>query len=58
MSIYLGELLIQPWAKTKHANTIGNTGKPDYWIFRISPSGSVVKQDIHNPLLQVARLKL
>jgi len=31
--------------KDKTANTVGNTGKPDYWIFRISPSGTMIKQD-------------
>ncbi|HEX5154151.1 MAG TPA: T9SS type A sorting domain-containing protein [Parafilimonas sp.] len=39
--------------KDKAANTVGNTGKPDYWIFRISPSGTIAKQDASTELISM-----
>ncbi len=35
-----------PKSKDKKDNTVGNTGNSDYWIFRISPAGTIAQEKV------------
>jgi hypothetical protein len=34
----------------KAANTVGGSGKSDYWVIRISPSGTIAQTDVNEPI--------
>ena len=42
---------LSPKGRNKGASTVGNTGKSDFWVFRIAPSGTISKTQINQPAI-------